>query len=86
MLSTHKHPHTHTHARVLTACCCVPLQDNLTTLHLASQEGHDGVTAKLLEAKADVNASDKVILWLCGACVCVYVCVCLRLHACVEGW
>ena len=36
------------------------MQDNITALHLASQNGHDKVVRVLLAAKAAVNTQDKV--------------------------
>ena len=36
------------------------LQDGLTMLHLASQEGNDEVIRMLLKARADVNKRDSV--------------------------
>ena len=77
LLYARTHTSTHAHASVLTACCRVLLQHNNTPLHVASVKGHDGVAARLLAAKADVNSKDMVSLWFVGrACGC----------GCVRGW
>ena len=36
------------------------VQDGVTALHVASQEGHCGVVKKLLKAKADIKTKDNV--------------------------
>jgi len=45
------------------ATVVLPLQDGLTALILASQEGHDVVVETLLKGGATVDMSDEVLLY-----------------------
>ena len=42
------------------------LQDDITALHVASEEGHKAIVKLLLEAGADVNVTNDVSTLFCG--------------------
>ncbi len=43
--------------------CVVPPQDGMTSLHLASQEGHTKIAQLLIQRGANVLAKDEVFIW-----------------------
>ena len=61
-----------------------PLQDGVTTLMQAGQNGHEGIVEQLLRAKADVNAANEVRGGRGGGC-CVWVRVRVRVYMQVGG-
>ena len=53
VVCAHNHTHTHTYTTMYT-------QDGLSPLIVASQEGHDKIVEKLLQAGATVDLQNKV--------------------------
>ena len=56
----HTQPHTHAHATHKHAHTTMCIQDGFFPLYAASQEGHDSIVEKLLQAGATVDLQTKV--------------------------